>query len=313
MHDRTVTLGDIPARVMSDSDIGAIALGRLVGALPTSSGTPRCTIRVGPGAPRLPEREADASFPERRVWASDDTVWLQDASGVTARVGPGEAWLGFEGLEREVAIAGIRQAFLAAAGHVLAFDDRFLVHAGAVSVGDRTVLVLGDSGSGKSTLGLAAHQAGWSVLSDDLVILRRTCAGEIEAAGVPRPPMVPTDLGAELGPEARDMPHDPRRRAELPAGMLVGGFHRVEAVVVCGHADGPDVETSVVSGADILFLLVGSFPPAAHPGHVRRAHPLFTAVARLPRVRLAHGSEPSRRLAGAVDALGAFSRQLDDR
>jgi len=310
MHDRTITLGDINVRVTSDSDVGVEALQRMIGALRATPGAPRCTIRVGPGAPELPEREPDATFPERRIWNNGDVVFIQDASGVVARAGPSEAWLGFDRLGRDDAIVGIRQTFLPAVGHVMAFHDRFLVHAGAVCPAGRTVLVLGGSGAGKSTLGLAALQSGWPIVSDDLVVLRRTDDGHVEVAGVPRPPMVPTDLGADLGPDVSDMPGDPRRRAELPPSILTTGFHRVEAVVVSGHATGPATDVEAASGGEVIYQLLGAFPAAAHPEHVKRAHPLFTAIARLPRVRLGHGVDPSGRLRGAADALDALSRRL---
>jgi hypothetical protein len=313
MHDRTVTLGDLVLRVTSTSDVGVEALHRMIGALATTADVPRCSIRVGPGSPDLPDRAPDATFSERRVWNDGDVVWIQDASGVVARAGPGEAWLGFDGLGRENAVVGIRQTFLPAVGHVLAFEDRFLVHAGAVCPRDRTILVLGASGAGKSTLGLAALQSGWPIVSDDLVVLRRTGDGTVEVAGVPRPPMVPTDLGADLGPDVDDMPGDPRRRAELSAGILLTGFHHVDAVVVCAHATGPGTDVEVVAGGDVIYQLIGSFPAAAHPEHVKRAHPLFTAIARLPKMRIAHGSDPSERLRGAAEALDSISLGLARR
>jgi len=207
---------------------------------------------------------------------------------------------------------GIRRLFLASVGHFLGFHDRFLVHAGGVVVDGITLLVLGPSGAGKSTIALAALGEGWPVLGDDLAILRRSPGG-IDAVGVPRPPTVPTDLGVSLADRGRPVPEDPRSRAQLGAEVLATGFRRIDGIVVVGHGKGPRAEVTPVSGRDVHFLLLGSFPPASHPDQLRRAHPLFAELSRLPARRLGHGVDPGQRLGSAAAALLEVSRELTSR
>lgn len=69
------------------------------------------------------------------------------------------------------------------------------IHATAVALGGRAVLLLGVPGSGKSDLALRLIEAGWTLVADDRVVLLRrsenlvaappTClAGLIEARGI---------------------------------------------------------------------------------------------------------------------------------
>jgi hypothetical protein len=132
----------------------------------------------------------------------------------------------------------------------------------------------------------------------------------VEAAGVPRPPTVPTDLGAGAASGAPRVAEDPRGRAELPAGVLTPGFRSVDGVVLVAHGQRADADAEPVTGREIHLLLVGSFPPASHPGQLRRAHPVFSSVARLPARRLRHGTDAHRRLESAARELERFSRDL---
>jgi hypothetical protein len=106
------------------------------------------------------------------------------------------------------------------------------------------------------------------------------------------------------------MTDDPRERAELPAQVLTTGFRKVAGVLVVAHGERPVAELEPISGRDVHFLLVGSFPPASHPVQLRRAHPVFATVARLPARRLRHGTDPERRLASAAREMQRFSRDL---
>ena len=74
-------------------------------------------------------------------------------------------------------------------------NERSVLHASAVAVDDRAVLILGASGSGKSSLALALMGWGATLVADDRVILNwagasvllsppGAIAGRIEARGV---------------------------------------------------------------------------------------------------------------------------------
>ncbi len=73
--------------------------------------------------------------------------------------------------------------------------DQQIVHASAVALGDRGVLIQGASGAGKSGLALTLMAYGATLVADDRVILTRrgdritmappeTIAGKIEARGI---------------------------------------------------------------------------------------------------------------------------------
>jgi HPr kinase/phosphorylase len=59
--------------------------------------------------------------------------------------------------------------------------DGTLLHASAVAIGDRGVLILGPSGSGKSSLALALMATGARLVADDGVILRAGADGRLHA------------------------------------------------------------------------------------------------------------------------------------
>lgn len=56
------------------------------------------------------------------------------------------------------------------------------IHATAVALGDRAVLLLGPPGSGKSDLALRLIEAGWVLVADDRVVLSRRSATLIAAS-----------------------------------------------------------------------------------------------------------------------------------
>ena len=56
---------------------------------------------------------------------------------------------------------------------VLAEHGRLILHAGAVRLGDKAIAFVGDTGSGKSTLTASLDAAGYSLLSDDSLVLTR--------------------------------------------------------------------------------------------------------------------------------------------
>lgn len=114
-----------------------------------------------------------------------------------------------------------------------------LLHATAVAIGERAVLILGEPGAGKSDLALRLIDRGATLVSDDQVALSlkqgrllagapATIAGKMEVRGVGIVPMsyvspMPVALVIELTPEPDRMP-EPRRRSlagiELPAIAL---------------------------------------------------------------------------------------------
>jgi HPr kinase/phosphorylase len=102
--------------------------------------------------------------------------------------------------------------------------ESLTLHASAVAVGGRGVLLLGPSGAGKSALALALIARGAGLIADDRVTLTRAgnallarapepLVGLIEARGIgilrlPAVPEAPLVLAVDLGrPPAARMPH----------------------------------------------------------------------------------------------------------
>lgn len=109
------------------------------------------------------------------------------------------------------------------------------IHATAVAIGGRAILLCGPSGAGKSDLGLRLIDRGARLVSDDYTLLRRqgsallasppaTIAGQMEVRGIGLMAMgydsdVSVALIVELTDMVERMPADPERR--VIAGVAI--------------------------------------------------------------------------------------------
>jgi serine kinase of HPr protein (carbohydrate metabolism regulator) len=105
------------------------------------------------------------------------------------------------------------------------------VHASTVAIGGRAVLITGPSGAGKSDLSLRLLDRGFTLVSDDQTIVRKsgerlvasappTLAGKLEIRGLgivemERVDNVPVALLVELAGDIQRMPDDSRERPIL--------------------------------------------------------------------------------------------------
>ena len=109
------------------------------------------------------------------------------------------------------------------------------VHATAVAIDGRAILIAGPSGAGKSDLALRLLDRGFKLVSDDQTLVRRdgdrliasappTIAGNLEVRGIGIVEMetvrdVPVALVVELATEVARLPDDNRERQLLGIGV----------------------------------------------------------------------------------------------
>jgi hypothetical protein len=183
---------------------------------------------------------------------------------------------------------------------LLAPAERFLLHGGAIGKDGGAVLVLGGTGTGKSTLAFAALDDGWSLLSDDLVIVSRGPDGPL-VSGIPRPLVVP----AEVLPDdavGRARADDPRARVQLTFEAWDRRPQPITAIVIAGHAQTDDAVLAPIDRPDLLRTLVHSML-AQQPYNVRRYVHTAAALSDLPAWRLLHSRTAETRLPQCSRAL----------
>jgi hypothetical protein len=271
-------------------------LALLMEHLPEAGLPADVTIRHSVAPPPVPDRPADIELGRLAVWVDEPVVHVRDVTGATARLTEGLAAVGGGGA---AAANGFHALFLFALTHLLAHRDLFVLHGAGIVRSGRALVVLGGSGSGKSTLAVAAVEAGWGLLADDMVIVRRS-GSSLEAAGVPRAVLVPDDAGWEL--PTRPNERDARARRFVDAA-LVSGWVPVGATIAVGHDDAPDGSLRQLAGQEVFAGVVGSFVSTPNPPLLRRFLPAAAALSRLPGWALGHGSDPRTRRAVAVALL----------
>jgi hypothetical protein len=179
--------------------------------------------------------------------------------------------------------------------------DRLLVHAGAVGIGDRGVLLAGPGGSGKSTSAVAAMIAGCEYLGDDYVL--------VDLAG-PQAMAHSVYATAKLAPEATALlpalrgtyggrtPHGQEKWVIDVAQLRPGGLRlelEVAAIVLpCLRPDAPTRLRPASAGAALLALA----PTTVFQGPLRDG------------VALGQLAELARRVPAHVLELGAGPEQV---
>ncbi len=83
------------------------------------------------------------------------------------------------------------------------------LHATAVVLGGKAVAFLGDCGYGKSTLAAACVQAGYPLLTDDLLLLKEEQGQLLVYPGMPRLKLMPSVASEILGAWAQESPQEP--------------------------------------------------------------------------------------------------------
>ncbi|WP_372022671.1 hypothetical protein P7L70_04690 (plasmid) [Tistrella mobilis] len=166
-----------------------IAADRPLPAVVVAPRTPDLVITdaADPPDPAI-DRGADAAGPNwcMRRWAGDRGLWMiREADGRavwTAHRGRLNVY-GSDGVRRDLAWMTAATSGLAAA---LLLRGRLPLHAAAVVVEGRAVLIAGASGRGKSTFAAALARAGGQVIADDMVSPMVTDGRVVAAPVLPR-------------------------------------------------------------------------------------------------------------------------------
>ena len=271
-------------------------LVHLLAHLPPADSPPDVCISHAMSGPTPPDRPADLELGRLALWIDEPDVHVRDVTGATAHLGQGRATVGGGG---EGAANGFHALFLFALTHLLAQRDRFVLHGAGVARHGTAFVVLGGSGAGKSTLAVAAAEAGWSLLSDDMVVVRAD-AGRLEVAGVPRVVLVPAGMAWTVPTRPKD--EDPRKRLTADTDLLAG-WVPVAGTIAVGHSPSADGHLRPTDAQQVLASVVGSFVSTMNPPLLRRFLPAAAALSRVPGWALDHGGDPVTRRAVAAGLL----------
>ncbi|MGH9029446.1 MAG: hypothetical protein ACRDV4_07510 [Acidimicrobiales bacterium] len=258
-----------------------------------------------PGPP--PSRRPEFTDGPIQVWSVGDSPHIELENARLAMSEDGSVVIDGDPKQAE---AALDRALPLALGWVLGRAESWVVHASAfvtdraaVADGPGAVLVFGDTGAGKSTTAASALNAGWPVLSDDLVAVR--WRERPEATGIPRTVWVPAELGTLRG-AGRTIGTDGRRRRAVRPELAKGWFS-VRAVVLVGHGTDPQTRVERIGSVEALRALWSAHFPALIPSRLARWFPLAARLARLPAWRLNLGTDYSARLATTADALSVVT------
>lgn len=167
---------------------------------------------------------------------------------------------------------------------ILVHRGRLVLHAGAIETPDGAIAFIGDSGRGKSTLCAAFAAAGFPVLGDDgLVVRRRDPEGFETLPTYPGLRLLPGPLEFVFGSEAKGTPvagGAPKKRLAAAANGFVHCERPVPLRAIYQLDDGPRITIQPMSGPDAFVTLVRS-TYHLHLGDARRSAVLFEQLAAL--------------------------------
>lgn len=245
-------------------------------------------------APSVPAREADEVYGPISLWRDGDQLTVDSGGSLRAHATPSRVVLGGSLDEGWLGAMSLRRIMHHVIAHVLSLSGRLVAHGAAVGRGGGAVLLLGSSGSGKSTSAYLASLGGWSLLSDDLVVVRRTASG-VEAVGVHRAIAVPPDVA---GDDAIDIEHDNRERRR-PDIVLDGRTHRLAAVALVQHGAALG-SVEGVTGLSVANAFIGATPAAGNVVVAAEALRTAGSIATLPCFRLSLADSASERRRGTA-------------
>lgn len=191
---------------------------------------------------------------------------------------------------------------------VIAQDGGLVLHAGAVSLGESAILLLGASGRGKSTLATSFHCNGWPLMGDDAVTILAAdtpCATAI----YPSLRLFPDSIAALLSDDVacEDIAHYSDKQ-RIPVSIVTEVKFApapIKAIFVLDEPSELGIQLRRLSIADACMAIVGnSF--ALDPTDAHRARNRLDAASALARQVPAFGMSYPRdytRLPEVRDAI----------
>jgi hypothetical protein len=292
-----VDVGGVSVGLSATDATRAAAVRAIFGRMAPSGNDPVVRLDFGSHRVPLPQRGPDESLGDMQLWHDEGALGLAYGTSISARVESDHGTVG--GYASNLTRAFRRAApFMLAS--LLAPHERFVVHAAAIQRDGHAILVLGGSGVGKSTLIHGALKDGWSVLSDDLVLLRADRSGPA-VSGIPTTLAVPSEIVSTDDP-AWAIDNDPRARVQLPFEAWDRGSHPVRSLVIVAHGDGEDAGIESIEPVELLAFLIRSML-SRQPANVRRYMRLAITLCGLPGHRILHAQTPETRAQRAAEAL----------
>jgi hypothetical protein len=300
-----VAIGEIPVRLHAPEHRWAFAMAELLAGLDTVDSEPDCVLTFGEGGPSVPSRPPDDELHDGQAWQHGTEFALRHNSGLVAVADATTASIWGDATRLRWPF---RRLFHPTIAHLLAHQQRYVVHSAAIADDDGAVLVFGGSGRGKSTAAAAALLAGHDVLGDDLVVLAPRAHGVHDVVGLPRPMAIPGDvIGDVVGNGAVD--RDPRARVELPPDRLSVTARRLRAVIIIDHSQG-SATLEPVAPSVVLGEVLSSFTATRNSVLRRAFFPHALMLSRVPAWRLRHARNPASRLDEAAALLAAVQASV---
>ncbi len=171
-----------------------------------------------------------------------------------------------------------------------------VMHASVAARGSTAIMVMGVSGAGKSTTLAALCARGWSMLSDDVTVLQRSLAGEIQVLpGVPQVSLF-EHTAQRLDMDVAGQPLYPWRRmkALIPSPAPTSSEPvPLRTVFILELGSGPTLEREKMLGAQRFGALYDGLYGPVLPSEYAGILPLHAAMTNQTTVfRLRRPSEP---------------------
>ena len=299
----TLDIGGVGVRLRATDAVRATAMQNLLGYVTTTERAADVGLSFGAHLPPVPSREPDERTEVLCLWRDDEALTVTDGIGIAGRVSGAHGVIG--GYSRQ-----LRSIFRYFAPLMLASllpqRGSFLLHCGTVQRDGEAMLIIGNSGSGKSTLTFGASRCGWSVLSDDLSVVRMQ-ANTPMVCGIPKPLVVPGDVLGKT--RARPLPKDPRGRRQLDAVTWDRDWHPITGIVVVGHGTSETAQLQTIGSTELMSMVLGAM--LCDQTRVRRDYmKLAMALCALPARRILHPLTARTRAGLSAEALTSFAASL---